>query len=261
MTMMNVTELTMTQQVSFELIFQELQKKFKKDENLVFSVSLINEIIDNIQDLTTVQRNSLKFKFRPLEYSHFFEEKYQRNVVELIRRGYVPAINVENFDSFGKGAFQFPEVTLNIVLREVVQARRSGRIRPVWVVLDEASRFIGSRKSGSLKESILESVDLDTRYNVNYIFASQIIEDVPDTVLKQSKYIFIPATADVSTIKFTLINTGMAKNIQTAVNESMKLKRMMKQVKYSWIVINRMTGTMDLVQPLPPLSWHLTTSN
>lgn len=259
-TMMNITEMTMTQQVSMELIFQELQKRFKKDENLTFSISLMNDIIDSIEELSSVQRTSLKFKFRPLEYSHFFDDKYQRNIVSLIQKGYVPAINVENFDSFGKGAFLFPEVTLNIVLRAVIQARRSGKIKPVWVVLDEASRFIGNRKSGSLKESIIESVDLDTRYNVNYIFASQVIEDVPDNVLKQSKYIFVPATADVSTIKFILVNTGNTKNIQTSVRDAMKLKRIMKRIKYSWIVINRMTGDMDLIKPLPPLSKHTTTS-
>lgn len=260
MTMMNVTELTQNQQVSMELIYQELSKRYKENEKLDFSVDMINEIIDSFDELNNTQKTSLKFKFRPLEYSHFFEKKYKRNVVSLIRKGYVPAINVENFDSFGKGAFLFPEVTLNIVLREVITARRSGKIKPVWVVLDEASRFVGNRKRSSLKESILQSVDLDTRYNVNYIFASQIVEDVPDTILKQSKYIFIPATADVQTIKFILVNTGLAKNIQTSVNESMKIKRMMKKVKFSWIVINRMTGQMDLIRPLAPLSHHLETS-
>ncbi len=104
------------------------------------------------------------------------------------------------------------------------------------------------------------SVDLDTRYGINYIFASQIVEDVPDSILKQSKYIFIPATADVSSIKFVLINTGMAKNIQTSINQSMRLKRQLKNLPYSWIVINRMTGVMELVKPLPPLSYHLETS-
>jgi len=52
----------------------------------------------------------------------------------------------------------------------------------------------------------------------------------------------------------------LAKNIQTAVNESMKIKRMMKKVRFSWIAINRMTGTMDLIKPLSTLSHHLETS-
>jgi phage head maturation protease len=162
MTMMNVTELTQNQQVSMELIYQELRKRYDEDEELEFSVEMINEIIDAFEELNTTQKTSLKFKFRPLEHSQFFEKEYKRNIVSLMRKGYVPAINVENFDSFGKGAFLFPEVTLNIVLREVILARRKGLIKPVFVVLDEASRFVGNRKRSSLKESILQCLEENT---------------------------------------------------------------------------------------------------
>ncbi len=162
LTMMNASTLTTTQQVALELIYQQLYKKYEEDENLDFSVDLINEIIDSLEELSSVQKTSLKFKFKPLEMAKFFEVKYKRNIVSLIKKGYVPAINVENFDTFGQGAFLFPEVTLNIVLREVILARRRGDIRPLWVILDEASRFIGTRKSGSLKESILQCLEENT---------------------------------------------------------------------------------------------------
>jgi len=261
MTMMNVDKLTLNQKVSMELIYQELKNRYEIDDDLDFSIELINDIIDSIEELSSIQKNSLKYKFKPLEYSFFFEKEYQRSIVALIKKGYVPAINVENFDSFGdKGAFLFPHVTLSIVLREIIDARREGKIRPLWIVMDEASRFIANKLNSSLKDNILTSVDLDARYNCSYIFAAQIVEDVPDAILKQSKYIFIPKTADISTIKFILINTGMTKNIQSTMNEAFKLKRKMKKHKYSWIIINRMDGTMELVMPLSPLSNHLETA-
>jgi hypothetical protein len=260
MTMMNVEELTATQRIAMDVIFEELMKKM--DDGTRFSLEMVEEIIDEIKEMSSMQKNALKFKFRPLRDSKFIENDFERSIVALLQhpRRYVPAINMENFDSFGKGSFSFPEVILNVALREAILARRAGTIKPLWVIMDESSRFIGNRKQGSLKQNILESVDLDTRYHINYIFATQVIEDIPENILKQCKYIFIPATADVNTIKTVLVQTAMVKNQQVAPNRAMRLKQRMKKVKFSWVILNRMDGTMDLVTPLSPLSRHLETS-
>lgn len=260
LTMMNTEGLTPTQQIAMDLIYEELKKKM--DTGVRFSVPLVDEIIDSIDEISGMQKNSLKFKFRPLTDSKFIENEYERSMLAMFKhpKRIVPAINMENFDSFGKGAFQFPEVVLNVALRESIFARRKGLINPLWIIMDESSRFIGNRKVGSLKQSVLESVDLDTRYNVNYIFATQVIEDIPENILKQCKYLFIPATADVGTIRTILISTAMVKYQQRATNTAMKLKQRMKKVKYSWIILNRMDGSMELVSPLPPLSYHLETT-
>ena len=261
MTMMNADELTSTQRIAMDLIFDELKKELDKGRK--FSLQLVEDIIMGMDEISTLQKNALKFKFRPLKESYFIDEKYERDIVALLQhpRRYVPAINMEYFDSFGKGSFRFPEVIMNITLRSVIEARMKQKVNPLWIFLDESSRFIGNRVSGSFKQNILESVDLHTRYNVNYVFATQVIGDIPDNIMKQSKYIFIPATADVNTIKTVLTETGMVKNQQIAPNQAMKLKRMMQKTKFSWIILNRMDGSMELVKPLPPLSNHLQTSS
>jgi hypothetical protein len=259
LTLLNAEELTQNQRVALEIIYQRLEKSLKK-QNLSFSIPLMNEIIDSVEELSTMQKNALKFKFMPLEQAKFFVERYERSVSELIEDNFAVTINLENFDRFGKGGFNFPEVVMSIVLREVIQARRDKKIKPLWIMMDEAGRFIGQRRDNSLKDQVLESIDVDGRYGVNWFFMTQNIEDLPVNVLRQSKYIFVPATADVNSIQFTLMNTGLVKNQQIAKNESIRLKKMMVKVPYSWIILNRMAGSIDFIRPLAPLSHHLETS-
>lgn len=261
MTLMNAHELTSNQRTGMELIFQELQKRLKSNPELQFSTELINQIIDDDADIEQRQKVALKFKFKPLDNSSFIDKKETKSIVTLLKNGFVPAINLENFDSFGKGSFSFPEVTLNIVLREIIVARRAKKIKRVLIIIDEATRFIGKNKQTSIKDSVLESQDVDTRYSVDYLTAWQSFEDIPERILKQGRYIFVPRTADVATIKSVLISTGQVKNVQRSVNKAMELKRQLKQHRFSWVIIDRMEGTLDLIIPLAPLSHHLETSN
>jgi len=263
LTLFKVEEMSSAQKTAMDIIYEELRKNLKNsDDDEFFSLEVIDRIIEDIEELSVKQKDSLKFKFRPLFSSHFFEKEHQRSIVSLIRKGYIPSINMEGYDSFGKGgAFAFPEVTLNIILREIIDARIEGVLRPLWIFLDESVRFIGNRKRNSFKDSIQESVGLHTAKNVNYVFASQTINDFPEDILKQCKYIFIPATADVPTIKDVLINTGIGiLYTQSALNKAMKLKRMLQRVEYSWIVLNRMDNTCELITPLATLSRHMETS-
>ena len=260
LTLMNSTTISIPMQIALEMVYENLRERYKKDETLQFSVDLVYELIDEIEEITSSQKNALKFKFRPLETAKFFEPEWERNIVALIQKGFIPTLNLENFDAYGKGAFNFVDVTMNIVLREVILARRASKIKPLWIVLDEASRFVGNRVSSSLKQSILESVDIDSRFYINWVFCSQTIDDVPERIMKQSKYVLVPGSADVKTIQQILMSTGLTKNIQRSVNDSIKLKNSMKRGKFLWTVINRMEGTKDIIKILPPLSEHLETT-
>ena len=222
MTLMNVHEMTPNQRTAMDLIFQELQNRFKSDPDLKFSVDLIYNIIDTDEDIDERQKQGLRFKFKPLEYAHFWIEEYQRSIVDLINRGFIPAINMENFDSFGKGNFLFPEVTLNIILREVIEARRAEQINKIWVVIDEASRFVGKTKNTSIKTTVEESYELDSRYGVWYcleenteikiIGGSKKIKDLDENNDKVMSYNFKNNKWELS--KFKKIKTGKKKMLK-----------------------------------------------
>jgi len=260
MTLMNATSLPPNQQTALEVIYQELQKRLRDDKDLQLNVELLYQIIDEDEEIAPATKRSLKFKLRPLEHSHFFVKEEEKNIVNGIKNGFIPTINVENFDSFGEGSFQFTEVLLSMVFREVRIARRAKKIKRLLVNLDEASRFIGNSRNTSIKTEMLSSSDLDTRYGLDLIFAWQSITDIPERILQQSRYIFVPNTADVRTIQAVLVNTGTTKNVQTSVRDAMYLKKGLKRVKFCWLVFDRMAQTKEYFIPLAPLSNHAETT-
>jgi len=260
LTMMGSENLTPTQQIAMDLIYEEMRKKLDAGER--FSVPLMEGIIDSIDEISNMQKNSLKFKFRPLVESKFIENDYERSMLALFRhpKRFIPTLNMENFDSFGKGAFQFPEVQMNVALREAIFARRKKLIKPLFVVFDEAPRFIGVDKDGCIKKTINESIELDARYGISYFLAAQNIDSIPEGIQRNCRWIFIPSTLDVQSIRQVLISSGAVRYVQRATNQAMKLKQQLKRVKFSWIVINRTDGSMTLITPLSPLSEHLETT-
>jgi len=260
MTLMGAAKLPPNQQTALEIIFQEIVKRLSEDEDLQLSVDLINQIIED-EEIAPATQRALKFKFKPLQSSHFFDKKEEKNIVAAIKNGFIPTVNVENFDSFGEGSFQFTEVVLSIIFREVRVARRAKKIKRLLVVFDEASRFIGNSRDTSIKKEFVSSCDLDTRYGIDLISLWQSATDIPPRILQQSRYIFIPNTADVRTIQTMLVNTGMVRNVQISVNKAMKLKKQLRSIKFSWVVLDKMNMTMDIFIPFAPLSKHLETDN
>jgi hypothetical protein len=259
MTLMNSQEMSPNQRTALELIYQEMSRRIKENPDLGFTVDLIIDIINNIEGMTNTQKNQMRFKFEPLRQSFFFEKEYERDIVKLLKKGYVVSINTEGFDNFGKGNFLFPEVTLNIAVNEIIRARMRKEIPELWLMIDEAPRFLGKSKQNSFKDTILESYDLHGRYAINYVSAFQNLIDVPERILMQSRYIFVPKTIDVKTLQQVLVHVGVVKNIQRSMNRAMEIKRELGSNKYSWAIFDRMNSTYDFITPLAPLSKHAET--
>jgi len=261
LTLFNVKKMTQNQRIAMEQLFPQLSTYLKENPDEKFSLSLIERFLDDIEELSESQKRLLLWKMKPIETSNYYVGKFERSLMTLLQKRFAITINMQNFDSYGtESSLRFPEVTMTIALREIISARREKKITPVWVFVDEASRFISNDKDNSLKRLILESIDLDSKENVNYAFATQFVEDMPLKLITQSKYVLIPSTADTNTMKYLLLNTGIARNQQYALNQSIYLKKEMRKTKHSWVIINRINANMEIIVPLPPLSWHTQTS-
>lgn len=247
------------QLIALEMIYPELNKRLKNGEK--FSVELLTDIAQNIEEIDGRSFNALKMKFMPLKYYDFYDENYERSVTELLRNGYVVTINLEDYDRFEKGAFMFTETTLSMVMRELIEARKNRKLRQLWFLIDESSRFLANDKNNAFKDDVLEAVDVTARYGVNFVFAWQHGGDVPDKILNQSRYIFIPAESDTKTIQNIVSNAGTTKYIQHIPNEARRLKQAAKRVKHAWFIFDRRTNSIHLVKPIAPLTWHLETSH
>ena len=257
MTFMNTSRMTATQRTLLEIIYQEMSKKFKKEEDNEFSLDFIEEIIDNIDEIDTKSAKALKLKFRPLRESNWYIRKYERSIIEGIQKGLVPSINLTDFESFGTDNFNFPTVTESIVLREVIKGRRDKEIPPLWIFIDEATRFCGNDKNNSFKDEVLEAVDVERRFSTSVVMAFQAMSDIPEKVLYQSRYVFVPGTENLDTIKKILVNTGIARNVQSAPGLASRIKKQTRGHRYAWIVFDRFEQTMRVINPLAPLSHHM----
>jgi hypothetical protein len=260
--LMNISKISnINQKIALEEIYKEMRKEYKRNPDFEFSQSWLEQCVDSL-DIAGQSKTSVKFKFRPLFDSKMFMEKYRRDFVGLMKQGIVPTINMEGFNLFSKGSsLNFPLATLSMLHSSLIEARKNGELQPLWFVLEEMTRFVNNKDDSSFKKDVIESYGLNRRYNINYISVVQLIEDVPVEILKQSDYIMIPSSADTNTIRQVLMTSGMAKNQQTATNESMELKRRMKRHKWSWIAVCRKDGSRELIKFLSPLSKHKLVEN
>jgi len=257
MTFMNAKDLTPTQRIVLELIYQELTKEFKNNPVAKFSLEFIEKVIDNIDDIDSRSNMSMKLKFRPLKESNFYYAEHEKSIIAGINRGYVPSINLTDFESFGRESFNYPVVTLSIVLREIIRGRRDKDVAPLMIFIDEATRFCGNDKENSFKHEFLEAIDVERRFGTSFCTAWQSMTDIPEKVLNQSRYVFVSGTENVNTLKNILNNTGIARSPQSAPSMATRLKMRMKGRPYSWIVFDRKLQTMEIIAPVAPLSHHM----
>ena len=258
LTLFNASEMPNNQKILMDVLYTKLKERLNKGEE--FNMELLNSLIDEIDEVNDSTKQSLKFKLRPFETSNFYDKQYLRNIPFLLKKGYSIALNLEGFEEFDKSAFNFPAVLISLVHRSVVNARKSKLLKSsLFISMDESVRFIGNDKNTSVKLDILEGVDINRRYDVSYVFVTQFIKDLPEKILKQSRYILLPATVDTSTIRDALMSTGIARNQQYSTNQATYLKKSMMRVKYSWCILDRELGTCNIVKIFSPLSNHLET--
>jgi hypothetical protein len=99
------------------------------------------------------------------------------------------------------------------------------------------------------------SVDLDTRYGINYVFATQSPEKIPEEVITQCKYLMIPYNADIEAFKYLFKLSGAVSwSLNVYTQRCSQLKKTMK--KYQWVIIDRDKNNYEIITPLSPLSYH-----
>lgn len=254
-TLIGAHDMPPMQQVTLELLYTRLMRGVRKNPRVTFE--LLKELLDDI-DLHPGTKASLQFKFSPLKDSHMIVEEHIKNPIRALQEGYSVALNLENFDQFGRTGFNYHETLMSIVFRTLIHARRAKKISPFVVILDECSRFVHAEKRSSFRDQVEESVDVDRRYGVSLIFGTQELKKLPEVILRQCRYIFVPYSADVGTLRDAMMLGGLFRNQQVAVNATIRLKGRLE--KHDWVVIDMVEGVYDIVVPAAPLSAHKETA-
>lgn len=249
LTLFKSDELSVTQNnILQELLYNLLERK---DEEL--GLEEIESMIMNC-DVGKPTKQSLLMSLRLLRRSNFYVEGTGVDVVKLIREGKSLALNVQFFEDFEKSRFRFPEVVFSVVLKELIDARRNNLIPPLWVLVDEARTFLPRNYMTSSRELVEKSVKLDAKYGVNYFFAAQEFRDIPEELISQCRYIFVPYNAELSDFVFALRRAGLIRQVLTQTNDALKIKSSMSQ--YDWLLVDTNMNTKVIFKPLSPLSFH-----
>lgn len=254
--MLNVGAMTAPQQTMMSLVYSKSQEVYAKNRE-GFTMQSYIDVIDSLTEFNDSQKHFVKVRFQPLLESNFYKPEFEYDLIDAIKNGFMPAINMEGFDQFGRGDLSYPEVFVSILLRNIIRARVTNKIPRVFIFTDEASRFIPAQGNSSVKFEFMESTDLTSRYNVNHLYAVQSLSKLPPQILSQCKYVMLPYNIDVSDIAAVLNQFGMAK-IQTARNDATRIKRKMKT--FEWLVFDKNRMKYDILVVAAPLSMHAETT-
>ncbi|HKZ42038.1 MAG TPA: hypothetical protein VJ044_13830 [Candidatus Hodarchaeales archaeon] len=239
----------------FQLLFEEMEKEFEGREK-EFRIEWLFEKIEMMEDWTDSQKTAVKMRIKPLMTSNFYKPENEIDIVELMKKGFIPAINFKKFDEFYGSNFNPPPVLYSLILRKVANARVKKEIPEVWVLIDEAERFLSSERESCSRFQTIETVGLSASSGMSLVICSQLISRLPKEIVSQCRYTFIPYNIDIPTLTECLKLCGALKTQQNAYNEARRLKSQMG--KWQWIVIDRdnPNKTITIIRALPPLSHH-----
>lgn len=256
MSLIGYEGLTEPQKNMLEMIYTKMYKNFRKQPEL-FKLKFFEKFIYEMPKRTTKEKDAMYFKFKFLEDCYLYEKEWIRDLVSIINKGYAIAFNFEGYRNYLKGK-RYHQLFVAIILREIITARQKGLIKPTWIVVDEAPRFIPDKGNTICKHDFLESADVDRKYGVSYIYATQTVDKLPVALIKQCRYLFLPYNLNVTTIREVLVQNALAHNLQRSPNDALYLKKMLR--KYEWAVIDNtiMKSLTDIriIRPFAPLSMH-----
>lgn len=246
-TLINADKMTDIQKIELEGLWEKIKKRGKLN-----SLEEVNDIIDDGEDQSDNEKTAFKRRFKPLLYNKFFVEECCRDILKPMQKGVTFTLMLENFDSFGEDSSGLPVVMMAILIRKILMARKAKQLPRVCIFIDEAARFIRNGWDNVLKNDVMRSYDLDTRF-VDYISATQNFKDFPENMRNQSNYIFVPYSADLEAFKDALRTTGICKYHQRLNQDAAAIKQGMKQ--FQWAMFDRKRLNYTVFLPVCPLSY------
>jgi len=211
----------------------------------------MKELIENCEYIRQ-SSEILNKMFRIVRYNPF-DSGYHIKPYEYLKDGYILALNYQYFDSLEKNN-GFIEVTLTSWLRDIINARKEKLISPVFFVIDESPRFIPAKGNNTFRHEVLESVDTDSAYHINYSFLTQDIQSIPERIFSQCKYIYLPYNIKYEQMIMAFKQAGL-KEAKVKAQQYNEMRRITnKMQKFDWIVIDVNNNKWQIITPLAPLS-------
>lgn len=200
-------------------------------------------------------------KLFKIQYYNPFDVNHRINPSEYLAQGYTLVLNLQYYDNLERSN-GFMQVTVANWMRNIKDARKSKKIPPVVFIVDETPRFCSSGVGDGAgvtsdtvsKFEIMESVDTDTAYDINWVFAGQDIVSIPERVVKQCRYIMIPQNIAFETAK-SAMKIANLENVEVKSTQFNELRRLLSPMKQrDWMVLDTNMKSYIYVTSLAPLT-------
>src|SRR3990167_1654156 len=230
-------------------------QNFPKATGLIHFINLIKN-----EKIRAQTKNRIITKLQFLIDYEFIGDKWNADIIEDMEQGNVVVIHLEGYKKWEKSSPYLYQLPVINILRRIAEARKTGKLSKRTVIfIDEAAKMIPKRKEGELKEEILDNVDMTAKLGIFMIFASQLEDGIPDSILDQSRYLWFPYSIN-SVDAVNLLARKQHYDFHPAYKRD--LLRQLLDLKPTpdgrlpWVIIDDTKKTVWKVFPYPPLSNH-----
>jgi len=262
--------------VTFSELLIALGFHTDKSKNQQQELTLLFNKANSLEDLAEIARasvnnpgvrESIMRGIKSLIAVEAFTPDPQGDVVADLHEGKAVVINMSGFDSIGVGSATLPQIYLSIVQRLVVEARKNTKEgtgpldrrlrRKVAFIIDEAPKFL---KPGTFAyDELLKSVDVNRYLGVSMIFAAQTRDRVPDPILNQTRYIFLPFNIEPGSAWEILQRSHFYEwhpDAKKRMSDILRSLNVLPDGRRNWVCIDTEQKTTEIFYAYPALSAH-----
>lgn len=234
--------------------------KWEREFNELWDVIEKNSLTD-LDEIESVCIEDLGFttlwkKIKFIKTCGLFDSRFVIDPVDILLNREVLVLNYINFDKLDLKNNSLDQVFLGVWLRLLIDAKKDDRISNLLIFNDETGRWIPRNGNPACKSIFMHSIDEHAGFGVSYWFAFQREKSVPEDLIRQCKYVFVPYNADRKLLEYVLKN----QNILTrgAFHDSTLFKEILETLKgkrYRWLKISE--GDYEFFDPFSPISCHM----
>jgi len=253
---LNVHDMTPTQQSKFKRIIQDASQTFEKTG---YDPDIFHKIIDDME-LGKTDPSHYHNTIEILEKSQFFQADQRKDFIQMMKgvhlngekRRCIPSFNFELHEDLDERmGYQYGLLTL--ILKKTVRAKKTGRLqRPVLIIIDEAYQFVEDPKHSSTKY-LTSSIQQDTSKGISYGIITQDFSPLPDQIFGMTKYRFYPQRNEED-IKTAIKEGGGMRGHSQAYMAANYINK--KTKKFDFLVTDTSETTWDIMRFIPPVSKH-----
>jgi len=246
-TLINYTVLTPKQQLDFDDLWERMQETD-------------TSTFEEIQTLCAeCGYTKVWEKIRFINTCNLFDSRFRIDPVEVLKSKTVLVLNYEGFDKLDLKDNSLDQVFMSVWIRWIKDAKKNNEFSNLLIINDETARWVPRNGEPSCKKQILESIDVDAGFGVSWIFGFQRAESVPEGLVRQCKYKFIPYNADRNTLEGYLKGENIIQNMVVDQKQYREYITTLKAKKFRWMKLTKGDQDVEFLDPYSPVSAHMKT--